>query len=110
MKFLIAGLGSMGKRRIRNLTYLNAGEISGFDPRSDRRDEASSKYGICTFGEFSEAMASKPDALIISTPPDLHMPYMLAAANAGIHFFCEASVVDHGLDNLIALCEGEGIV
>ncbi len=110
MKFLIVGLGSMGKRRIRNLRYLNAGEIIGFDPRSDRRDEATSKYGIRAFSEFSEAMANKPDALVISTPPDLHMRYMLVAANAGMHFFCEASVVDHGLDNLIALCEGKGIV
>ena len=27
MKFLVVGLGSMGKRRIRNLQYLKAGEI-----------------------------------------------------------------------------------
>src|SRR5205809_54356 len=110
MRLLIAGLGSMGKRRVRNLTFLNAGEVIGFDPRADRRDEASSKYGISTFADFSEAMAQRPDALIISTPPDLHMPYMRAAGNAGIHFFCEASVVDDGLETLIPACNAAGII
>src|SRR5688572_30820560 len=100
----------MGKRRVRNLSFLKAGEIVGFDPREDRREEAASKYGIQTFAEFPEAMAWGPDALIISTPPDKHMPYMQAAAEAGIHFFCEASVVDDGLSSLIPLYERQGIV
>lgn len=110
LKFLICGLGSMGKRRVRNLSFLRAGEIVGFDPREDRCEEASSKYGIQTVGDFSEGLAEKPNALIISTPPDLHMPYMQAAAESGIHFFCEASVVDDGLASLIQLCERKGVV
>src|SRR5438105_5939595 len=104
MRFLIAGLGSMGKRRVRNLSFLKAGEILGFDPREDRRKEAEERYGIRTFADFPEALKQRPDALIISTPPDLHMPYMRAAAEAGIHFFCEASVVAEGLDSVIPLC------
>ena len=82
MKFLIVGLGSMGKRRVRNLSFLKAGEIVGFDPREDRRQEAAEKYCIRTVGDFGQAMSERPDALIISTPPDLHMPYMQAAAEA----------------------------
>jgi predicted dehydrogenase len=100
----------MGKRRIRNLSHLKAGDIIGFDPREERRKEAESKYGIQTFHDFDEAMAQEPDALVISTPPKLHMQYMLAAAKAGKHFFCEASVTDDGLDKLIPLCERAGIV
>ena len=33
MKFLIIGLGSMGKRRIRNLQYLGHKEIIGFETK-----------------------------------------------------------------------------
>ncbi len=104
MKFLVVGLGSMGKRRIRNLTYLKAGEIIGFDVRADRREEATHKHGIVTYADFDMAMAQNPEALVISTPPDLHAPYALAAARAGKAFFTEASVVDDGMDELIALC------
>ena len=110
MRFLIVGLGSMGKRRIRNLQFLKAGTIGGYDPRADRRDEAKNKYGVTTYDDFEKAMAGGPDALIISTPPDLHMPYMRAAAQAGKHFFCEASVVDEGLGELVRLCENGGRV
>ena len=45
MKFLIIGLGSMGKRRIRNLQYLGYSKIFGFDLNEDRRQEAVNKYG-----------------------------------------------------------------
>lgn len=110
MKFLIVGLGSMGKRRTRNLQHLRAGEIIGFDPRPDRREEAAAKHGIRTFADFGEAMSAGPDALIISTPPDRHLEYALAAARAGKHFFTEAGVTDEGLDELEALCAGRPIV
>lgn len=110
MKFLVVGLGSMGKRRIRNLQYLKAGEIMGFDPLEARRKEAEEKYGIRTFDNFDMAMKEQPDALIISTPPDLHVKYAIEAAKRNKHFFMEASVVDEGMDELIKVCENRKIV
>jgi len=110
MKFLHVGLGSMGKRRIRNLQYLKAGELIGFDLREDRRKEVEEKYGIRTFGDFEKAMEENPDALIISTPPDLHMKYALIAAQRNKHFFTEASVVDDDMAKLIDLCKNKKIV
>jgi predicted dehydrogenase len=110
MKFLVVGLGSMGKRRIRNLKYLQEREIIGFDPVEARRKEAEEKYGVRTFEDFDQAMQSDPDALIISTPPDLHLKYALEAAKQNKHFFTEASVVDDGMDELIALCGHKKIV
>ena len=104
MKFLIVGLGSMGKRRIRNLQYLKAGDLAGFDPREDRRAEAHSKYGIRTYADFDEAFAGfKPEALVISTPPDLHVKYAKIAVANDRHYFSEASVVDDGMAELLAL-------
>ncbi len=100
----------MGKRRIRNLQYLKAGDIIGFDLRDDRRKEAEDKYGVKTFGKFDEAMRQTPDALVISTPPDLHVKYAMEAAKDNKHFFMEASVVDWGMDELIKECRGKEIV
>ena len=110
MKLLVVGLGSMGKRRIRNLQYLKGGEILGFDPRADRCDEVVEQYGIRTFPDFDEAMAADPDALIISTPPELHLQYERIAATNGKHFFCEVGVGTEGIDELAQLTHGKGIV
>lgn len=102
MKFLIIGLGSMGKRRIRNLKSLGYTDIFGFDQREDRRLEAYSRYGIKTYASYEEAMDNnKFDAFIISVPPDTHHIYMKKAVLEKIHFFVEASVVDTDLDSLI---------
>jgi len=110
VKFLVVGLGSMGKRRIRCLTALNVEAIAGFDPRQDRCDDASSKYGVKTFTSFEEALKSNPDALVISTPPDLHMHYAKIAVERGKHFFCEASVTDEGMAEVLKGLSGGSLV
>lgn len=95
MNFLIVGLGSMGKRRIRNLQALGLNNLAGFDPRIDRRDEASSRYKINVFDSFNEAVLQfKPEVLIISTEPSIHMEYAALAVAHGLHCFIEASVVE----------------
>jgi predicted dehydrogenase len=110
LKLLVVGLGSMGKRRVRNLQYLKAGEIIGFDIREDRRRETEEKYKIKTFGDFENALSENPNAMIISTPPDLHVKYALIAAQRNIHFFTEANVVDEGMDELLKLIKNKKIV
>ena len=95
MKYLVVGLGSMGKRRVRNLQALGVKDVAGFDTRPDRRLEAQEKYGIPVFESLDAAMqAFKPQAFVISTPPDLHMHYAYFAFEHGISCFIEASVVD----------------
>jgi predicted dehydrogenase len=104
MKFLVIGLGSMGKRRIRNLHALGQKYIAGFDPRQDRRDEANNKYKIDTYSSYEEALFKfSPDVLIISTSPNLHMDYAIPAVEKGLHCFIEASVVEE--DRIRQLCE-----
>jgi predicted dehydrogenase len=85
----------MGKRRIRCLQTLGYSGIFGFDLREDRRQEATDKYGIRTYADIQTALTeTKPGALIISVPPDVHHLYMKMAIERRIHFFVEASVVD----------------
>ncbi len=110
MKFLVIGLGSMGKRRIRNLQHLKAGEIIGFDLREDRCWEAGKKYEIKTFKVFEEAILKNPDVFIISTPPDQHIKYALVAAKSNKHFFAEVGLSTEGMDELVTLCKKKNIV
>jgi predicted dehydrogenase len=97
MKFLVVGLGSMGKRRVRNLIALNQDikNIAGFDIQRSRVDEVSNRYSIEVFNDFNKAIKDfNPDTLIISTPPNLHMHYAYFAYEKGLNAFIEASVVD----------------
>lgn len=111
MNFLIVGLGSMGKRRIRCLKALGIEAIAGFDKREDRRLESREKYGIPTFADIDRAIDEfGPTALIISVPPDVHHLYMKMAVEKGLHFFVEASVVDTDMDLIKEMANGKNVV
>jgi predicted dehydrogenase len=110
MRFLVVGLGSLGKRRIRNLKYLQSGTIIGCDPRLDRRDETSQRYRIQSFEDFSEAMKQDPDVVIIASSPTLRLHYALETAAANKHFFTEACPGDAQMDELITVLREKKIV
>ena len=107
MKVLVVGLGSMGRRRVRNLTYIGGHEVAGVEPDDKRREEVAAEFEIAAWPGFSEGLDWKPDALVISTPPDKHTEYACSAARAGIHFFTEASVVRDGMEELLELVRTE---
>lgn len=107
--FLQIGLGSMGKRRIRNLLYhkIEKARIFGFDPAANRCDEVAKEYGIKVYDNFEKAIeVAKPDALIISTPPNQHHPYFLFAARHKKHFFVELTTREDGYAELFPLLDG----
>jgi len=111
MDFLIIGLGSMGKRRVRCFNALGVTTVAGFDQREDRRLESQEKYGIQTFSDIRRAMREfQPAALIISVPPDAHHVYMKMAVEKGVHFFVEASVVDTDMDFIKDLVKVKNII
>jgi predicted dehydrogenase len=110
MKFLIVGLGSMGKRRIRNLQYLGHKEIIGFEINENRQKEAFDKYGVKSYSEISRSLEEKPDAIIISTPPDLHMKYAKIAIENNIPFFTEASVNIEEVEEVIQKLKDSNVI
>jgi predicted dehydrogenase len=92
MKFGIVGLGSMGRRRVRDLLALGH-EVVGYDERADRLEAGVSEFELEPANGFAELLAAEPAALVISTPPDQHVAYFDLAAAAGLPFFCEANVL-----------------
>lgn len=110
MKFLQIGLGSMGKRRIRCLRALGQTDIVAVDPREDRRVEAEKLYGIKAVDTLERGFATKPDAVLVSTPPDAHFEFVKAAFEHGAHCFCEANIISDGARELAALAKQKGVV
>lgn len=93
MKFLVIGLGSMGKRRVRCLQALGYTDIIGYDPREDRQLESNTKYSIKTINSLDKVNLSEFDAFVISTPPDKHLQYAKLAIDNNKPAFIEASVI-----------------
>jgi len=98
-RFLVIGLGSMGKRRIRNLLKngVKKENIYGYNPTLPRCRETEKKYGVKTSTHFTSAFKEcNPTAFIISAPPDKHAKYFLFALRRGIHFFVEHPTTQTG--------------
>lgn len=112
MKILVVGLGSMGKRRVRNLLAngIPKENIIGVDLRPDRAAEATDKYGIATRTEMQVLDIEAVDAFVISTSPDQHLTYAQLAAEHGKHMFIEASVLSDGLTELADQVDSANVV
>lgn len=108
MRFLVIGLGSMGKRRIRCLKALGHQDITGFDTNEARRREAAQLYQVNTVAALDRSSIAGYDALVLSVPPDIHVQYMKQAVELGKPAFIEASVVRDGLRELESLATRKG--
>ncbi len=93
MKVLAIGGGSMGRRRLRDLTHLNPGQVILFEPEADRCAEVAQAFGVPGFTDIQAALAERPEVMTISTPPALHEPYVLQAMERNLHVFAELPFV-----------------
>jgi predicted dehydrogenase len=93
MKFLVIGLGSMGQRRIRCLKNMGYTALTGYDIREDRRSSARENYKVEVINDLAENDFSHYDAIVISTPPDFHSPFLKMAIAKKKPAFVEASVI-----------------
>ena len=107
-KILVAGLGSMGKRRVRNLQFLGV-DVIGLDISEERRKQSSDIYGITTYGDIKAALADSPDAMVISVPPHIHKEYAISAIGQKIPFFTEVNTMPpDDMREIIDLCSENG--
>jgi predicted dehydrogenase len=99
MKFLIAGLGSIGRRHFRNLIALGEKEILLLRTRkATLPDEELAGYPVET--DLRRALQThKPDAVIVANPTSMHLDIAIPAAEAGCHILLEKPV-SHSLERL----------
>ena len=93
IRILCAGAGHMGRSHALAYHQLNGFEICGIVTRSAASRDTLNKElcaGYAGFSDFHQALReTKPDAVSISTYPDTHAEYALAAFEAGCHVFIE---------------------
>ena len=93
---MVIGAGSMGRRRLRDLNYLNEGNVIFYEPAEERCKEVTLALGIEGFTDLDEAWEQEPEILCVSTPPALHEKYVLEGMERGLHIFSEMPfVLDH---------------
>jgi predicted dehydrogenase len=99
MKTLIAGLGSIGRRHMRNLVALGETDIILFRTRKATMPEDElAGYPVET--DLQEALAKhKPDAVIVANPTALHLDVAIPAAEAGCAILLEKPI-SHSTERL----------
>lgn len=117
MRVLIAGLGSIGQRHLRNLRELlgNGVEILAHRVRGDRHviteqmtlspgEDLEEKYGIRVFTRLDEALREHPDAVLVCNPTSEHAATAIAALEAGCHVLIEKPL-SHDYDQVEQIIE-----
>jgi len=88
MIVMIAGLGSIGRRHLRNLKTLGVNDILLYRTRLSTLSE-DELAGLPVFTDLGEALAQKPDGVVVSNPSSEHMKVAIPAALAGCHLLIE---------------------
>jgi len=93
MKFLIVGLGSIGRRHFSNLFSLGKKDLLLY--RTHKATLPDLDFGdIPCFSDLDAALALKPDGVIVANPTALHLEVAMAAARAGAALLIEKPVSD----------------
>lgn len=112
MKFMIAGLGSIGRRHLRNLMTLGEKDILLYRThQATLPDDELAAFPITT--NLEDALAHRPEAVIVSNPTALHLDVAIPAAEAGCHLLMEKPL-SHSMDGIESLKNavslGKGLV
>ena len=104
MQVLVCGLGSIGRRHVRNLRQLGVSDIlcfrsRGLDTRPLGTDEECERVV-----SLEEGLAGRPDLVLVTNPTALHLETTAAVVTAGVPVFVEKplSMSLAGVDELLA--------
>jgi len=103
MKYMIAGLGSIGRRHLRNLRALGEQDVLLYRTHhSTMPDEE--LHGLPVSADLDAALAWGPDAVIISNPTAKHLEVAIPAAKAGCHLLLEKPI-SHSMEGVEELSQ-----
>lgn len=104
MRLLVVGCGSIGARHIRNLQELKAGDVSACDTDKNRLQKVKEDYSLGrVFTDLTEALEAGPEAVLVCTPPSMHVEIAGKALDRDAHVFIEKPMSNtmDGVDELI---------
>jgi predicted dehydrogenase len=91
VKFLIAGLGSIGRQHLRNLVSLGERDIVLYRTHKSTLPEDELE-GFPVVTDLESGLSQEPDAVIIANPTSMHLEIAIPAARAGCHLLLEKPV------------------
>ncbi len=107
MKVLIIGLGSIGRRHIKNIKAFDKGIQIALWRQQHRDKELGDVQELVSevFFDQADALAWGCDAAVIANPAPMHLPVALLLARQGAHLFIEKPLSDTlaGIDELVAI-------
>ena len=113
MHILVVGLGSIGRRHVRNLKRIEpSAEITAW--RRIGPDQSLGDSGPLVdrvVYSLEEALSTRPDAALVTNPAPMHVETGLALAHEGIHLFIEKPISNtlDGVNSLMELCRARGL-
>lgn len=93
MRILIAGLGSVGRRHLRNLVALGERDVALYRTGKSTLPEED-LTGFPVDHDLDSALGRRPDAVIVANPTAVHLDVAIPAARAGCHLLIEKPVSD----------------
>ena len=93
-RILVIGCGSIGRRHLANLLNLDAGKLIVHDANPKAQEAAVTDFKAEAAASLNEALASKPDCVLVCTPPATHVELALLAVRAGADVFVEKPLAD----------------
>lgn len=114
--FLLVGCGSIGRRHIKNLASLGAGNFILCDLSEERLKDAKAclpdNAKVVLLADYKEALTLAPDVVLVCTPSSMHQEMSLDAARLGINLFIEKPLSHSlgGVEELIATVNEKGLV
>ena len=103
MHLLVLGVGSIGMRHSRNAVALGH-RITVWDQDPARRDSAIRELGVEAAPDLDAGLASRPDAVLVCTPPVSHVALARRALAAEAHVFIEKPLA-HSSDEVPGVLE-----
>ncbi|HUV08264.1 MAG TPA: Gfo/Idh/MocA family oxidoreductase [Spirochaetia bacterium] len=93
---VVVGLGSIGRRHARLLNERPDIRVELCEPDEERLMRAVGELGrLPVHRDFSRALATEPEIVVIATPHRMHAEQTVAALNAGVHVLCEKPMSDN---------------
>jgi predicted dehydrogenase len=112
MKFLIVGLGSIGKRHLRNLRALEPNAEIAVWRQKNTSDIDIPEFADLLFHSSQQVLEYKPQASIICNPANLHMETAADLLKAGSHMLIEKPL-SNNLDRaaeLLYKCDAKNLI
>lgn len=102
MKILVVGCGSIGRRHAANASLM--AQVGVTDTSQHLAEQAAQSCRATLFPSLEEALAWKPDGVVVAVPHAAHLAVALAAARAGADVLVEKPL-SHSMEGVEAFLD-----